>query len=427
MSTVELSHRPPACPELAERAAGRGSLEGAWIEIFKAGDYGDRGNWSPEDLDRLAASYNPRLQAAPVVLGHPADDAPAYGWVRGLRRAGASLWAQLEKVDPAFEALLRAGRFRQRSAALYTHFPPTGGPYLRHVGFLGAAPPAVKALAPLRFVAAPAVTVEFASESSLNLENAMPETKSTLENFLAHLRSFFSAPASGEESASADSSSAFSDRLAQLEQRLDSLMANRPPSEESPGRARACPLPSDGLAHFGVAQCKPGLALPNQETPRLQEVALFIESLRRRGRFPPVFDLWGVPQFMERLAAADAQLPSGSGDDGPQGGTSSSAVPAEAAPSLTVWFQDFLTRLPAVIDFREISAAPTSASARGSRATEHGTRLVSFTDPQRGVTIDPASIELAERAEALAAELGITYAEALTQLRQEHRHTPTTA
>ena len=41
--------------------------------------------------------------------------------------------------------------------------------------------------------------------------------------------------------------------------------------------------------------------------------------------------------------------------------------------------------------------------------------------------VDLASVELAERAEALAAELGVTYAEALTQVRQEHRHTQATA
>lgn len=388
MSTTETLHR--------SLVAGRGSLEGAWIEIFRAGDYGDRGAWSSEDLDRLAVSYNPRLQAAPVVLGHPADDAPAYGWVRGLRRAGASLWAQLEKVDPAFEALLRAGRFRQRSVALYTHFPPTGSPYLRHVGFLGAAPPAVKALSPVRFVDAPAVTVEFTSNPSLNPEAAMPESKSTLENFLSHLRSFFTAPGSGDESAAADSSSAFSDRLAAIEQRLDSLAAEKKPADSTASEA--------------------------EQSRRREQVAYFVESLRRRGRFPPVFDHWGVPAFLERLAAADTQLFSGSGDESVPA-DSSSAVPPDQPTALHVWFQDFLSRLPAVIDFRDFS----SSHPHDARSTMHEARVVRFTDPQRGMTIDPASVELAERAESLAADLGITYAEALTQLRQEDRHSPTTA
>ena len=420
MSTTRASS-PPCLPASLSPVS---SLEGAWIEIFKAGDYGDRGAWSPEDLDRLAASYNPRLQAAPVVLGHPADDAPAYGWVRGLRRAGASLWAQLEKVDPAFEVLLRAGRFRQRSVALYTHFPPTNGPYLRHLGFLGAAPPAVKALAPVRFVDCTAVSFAFEShlssialnpvaplsrsricgtrDSTGSLEESMPETKSTLENFFNHLRAFF-APDSPPSTViptppPAGEGSAFSDRLAFLEQRLDSLAAEKKTMQAS------------------VAD--------TDQARRREQVAHFVESLRRRGRFPPVFDHWGVPAFLERLAAADAQLPSGSGDESPEAsGDSSSAVSAEEPLALHVWFQDFLTRLPAVIDFREFS----TSHPHEARSPRPEARLVSFTEPQRGMTIDPASIELAERAEALAAELGITYAEALTQLREEHRHSPTTA
>ena len=406
-------------------------LNGAWIEIFRAGDYGDRGAWSPEDLDRLAASYNPRLQAAPVVLGHPADDAPAYGWVRGLRRAGASLWAQLEKVDPAFEALLRAGRFRQRSVALYAHYPPTGGPYLRHLGFLGAAPPAVKALAPVRFFQSNSVSFAFDNDeqftpaslsAAASPEALMSEPKSTLDNFLSHLRAFFNADSShasvipspapcglGAEGAEASppgkargEGPAFSERLAALEQRLDSLTAEKQSAATTVSEA--------------------------EQSRRREQVTFFVESLRRRGRFPPVFDHWGVPEFLERLAAADTALPAFS-ETCPAG--MNSAEPGgtcrqddQASPStLLAWFEDFLSRLPAVIDFRELST-PHPHAARGSKLDA---RLVHFTEPQRGMTVDPASVELAERAESLAAELGITYADALTQLREEHRHTPTTA
>ncbi|MGH9789350.1 MAG: hypothetical protein ACRD4U_11695, partial [Candidatus Acidiferrales bacterium] len=181
-------------PALPQALSPNISLEGAWIEIFRAGDYGERGNWTPDDLDRLAAAYDPRKQSAPVVLGHPADDAPAYGWVKRLRRAGQSLWAQLEKVDPALEALLRAGRFAQRSVALYKQFPLTGGPYLRHVGFLGAAPPAVKGLAAVRFADAPfhAIDAQFHPIASASSSEAfMSEPKSKLESFIDHVRAFF--------------------------------------------------------------------------------------------------------------------------------------------------------------------------------------------------------------------------------------------
>lgn len=124
-------------------------LERRWVEIFRAGNYGEKGNWTYAELDRIASDYDPAKHAAPVVIGHPADDAPAWGWVKRLRRAGESLWAQLTKVAPEFEELVRQGRFLQRSVSLYKNFLPTGGPYLRHLGFLGASPPAVKGMKPL--------------------------------------------------------------------------------------------------------------------------------------------------------------------------------------------------------------------------------------------------------------------------------------
>jgi len=383
------------------------SLENSWIEIFRAGDYAERGRWAPEQLDLLAAAYDPRLHAAPVVLGHPADDAPAYAWVKRLRRAGHSLWAQLEKVDPLFEALLRAGRFAQRSVALYTHFPATGGPYLRHLGFLGAASPAVKGLAPVRFADAACVTFAFDEQLS---EVEMSEPKSKLESFLDHLRAFFTPEPSPplvipSEAAGRVEGPAFSDRLAALEQRLDALTE------------KSVVIPSGGRQ-------------AEVEGPASLQIANFVESLRARGRFPPAYERWGVADFMERLAAADAA----EGTDKnacPTAAEDNAVILSEAkdrdqeAPlnSLLAWFQEFLTRLPAVIEFQELG----DSGSHGSRVAGRESRLVRFAEPLRGMSIDPASVELAERAEALAAELGISYAEALTRLREERRRTVTTA
>ena len=411
------------------RVSPASSLENAWIEIFRAGDYGERGRWTEAQLDQLAADYDPRRHAAPVVLGHPADDAPAYAWVKRLRRASQSLWAQLEKVDPLLEALLRAGRFAQRSVALYTNFPATGGPYLRHLGFLGAAPPAVKGLAPVRparrslgaggFADAASVTFAFDDQFS---EVSMSEPKSKLEAFLDHLRAFFTAPPeSGLGRAGAclppedgrtqgpalpepsGGEVSFAERLATVEERLEALTGSSSepvtPSEAG-GRAEG-----SLLAH--------------------QHITAFVDSLRVRGRFPPAFERWGVAEFMERLAAADAAE-----------GTDKNVCPTaaednavilseakdrdeEAPPSLLAWFQEFLTKLPAVIEFGELG----EESSHGSRVAGPGSRLVRFTEPHRGMSIDPASVELAERAEALAVQLGISYAEALTRLREENRRT----
>lgn len=119
------------------------------IEIFRAGAHtasdGSTRAWTEDDLEKIASSYDPAFHEAPVVVGHPENDKPAFGWVKALKRSGDRLLATLDLV-PEFVETVRAGLFKKRSASIYQNLDGKG-PYLRHVGFLGAVPPAVKALA----------------------------------------------------------------------------------------------------------------------------------------------------------------------------------------------------------------------------------------------------------------------------------------
>ena len=131
------------------------------IEIFKAGTHTDSaGNtrtWTEEDLDTIVKKYNPAVHEAPVVIGHPKDNAPAYGWVEKLERKGNVLYAKLKDLVPEFVEWVKKGLYKKRSISLYPDMT------LRHVGFLGAMPPAVKGLADVAFSAeTDAVTIEFA-------------------------------------------------------------------------------------------------------------------------------------------------------------------------------------------------------------------------------------------------------------------------
>ena len=120
------------------------------LEVFRAGDHGERGQWGEEVLEQIAADYDPALHEAPVTVDH-AQSGPALGWVEGLRRAGDVLIARLRSLDPGFAALIRRGAFKKRSVELYPTLRETGRPYLRAVSFLGACPPAVKGLADVTF------------------------------------------------------------------------------------------------------------------------------------------------------------------------------------------------------------------------------------------------------------------------------------
>ncbi len=131
------------------------------IEIFRAGTHTDgagiRRTFSRGDIAAMAAGYSRHSELAPVVLGHPAADAPAYGWVRGLRADGDVLVADIDQVEPSFAQAVRDGRYRHVSAALFLpdeqHNPTPGQWALRHVGFLGAQLPAVSGLKPATFAA----------------------------------------------------------------------------------------------------------------------------------------------------------------------------------------------------------------------------------------------------------------------------------
>lgn len=140
------------------------------IEIFRAGTHvdmhGREQTFTREDLVNLAAAYDPATSEAPIVIGHPKTNGPAYGWVRGLKVDGDVLSAELHQVDPAFAEMVRDGRFKKRSASFFLadgkdNPKPGSGLYLRHVGFLGAAAPAVKGLKEVSFAGDDEGTAEF--------------------------------------------------------------------------------------------------------------------------------------------------------------------------------------------------------------------------------------------------------------------------
>lgn len=116
------------------------------LEVFRAGDYGDKGAYTEDDLDAIARDYQPERHEAPVTLDH-AQSGPAYGWVKSLRRAGNRLFASLKDLKGDFLEWLKSGAFKKRSIELYKNFSSTNRPYLRAVSFLGACPPEVKGLA----------------------------------------------------------------------------------------------------------------------------------------------------------------------------------------------------------------------------------------------------------------------------------------
>ena len=124
------------------------------IEIFRAGKRTDANgvvvDITTADLQQAVDAYNINFHESPAVIGHPQLNAPAYGWVKRLELDGDVLKAEFDQIDPEFAEMVEKGRFKKISSSFYLADSPNnpcpGNLYLRHVGFLGAMPPAVKGL-----------------------------------------------------------------------------------------------------------------------------------------------------------------------------------------------------------------------------------------------------------------------------------------
>lgn len=115
--------------------------------------------------EAIAKAYDPAKHEAPIVVGHPESDKPAYGWVKSIAFVEGVLEVEPHQVEPQFAELVAEGRFKKISASFYppghAHNPVPESYYLRHVGFLGAEPPAVKGLRAPQFAAGDDGVLEF--------------------------------------------------------------------------------------------------------------------------------------------------------------------------------------------------------------------------------------------------------------------------
>ncbi|MCM2291085.1 hypothetical protein NAC44_01920 [Allorhizobium sp. BGMRC 0089] len=165
----------------------------ARIEVFRPGTFqpmeGDALTYTAADLKAVADAYDPATAPAPVVVGHPSTDAPAYAWATGFDYDASEgrLYATVGEIDPAFSEAVKAGRYKKVSLSFFrpdhAANPVPGTWYPKHIGFLGGAAPAVSGLKNVQFSAADAsvtVSADFG-------ERGFEETSSLLRS----LRDFF--------------------------------------------------------------------------------------------------------------------------------------------------------------------------------------------------------------------------------------------
>lgn len=154
-----------------------------WNEIARVGAWtamsGQSVTLTEDDLARIVAGFQPDdPDGSPLVFGHPTTDAPAYGWVAGLRREDGKLLAAFRDVPEMVKDLVATGRYRNVSVKL-----SPDKSRLIHVGLLGAVPPAISGLSPVKFASGDGLTIEFsggAMDELTQLKNENAQLKAQL-------------------------------------------------------------------------------------------------------------------------------------------------------------------------------------------------------------------------------------------------------
>jgi hypothetical protein len=120
------------------------------LHIFKVNKRAEESGVNFADVQEAVANYDPALHEAPIVIGHPKLDDPAYGWVDSLSLAGKTVLATPKQVVQEFADWIDKGLYKKISASWYGKTnpdnPTPGKLYLKHVGYLGATPPKIKGL-----------------------------------------------------------------------------------------------------------------------------------------------------------------------------------------------------------------------------------------------------------------------------------------
>lgn len=122
---------------------------GKWIKIMTTGTHTDSAgrehHYTTAKLDKLASNYEARTEDAALVLGHPKNSDPAYGWLKQVRRFGEDLCAYVAQIPDTIRKAVDNKRYK------YVSLSHTPDLRIRHVGLLGAVPPGVKGLGEVSF------------------------------------------------------------------------------------------------------------------------------------------------------------------------------------------------------------------------------------------------------------------------------------
>lgn len=318
------------------------------IPIFQAGRHRDMNGAAiiitEVELQKTVSTYQPSLHEAPLVIGHPQHDAPAWGWVSGLNLINGVLLATVQQVDPAFSEIVHSGRYKKVSASFYTpdaaNNPVPGTYYLRHVGFLGAQPPAIKGLAAVSFTEEEGGVVTIIKQVANPMNHKQFQKKEHNDFSEIPLQQEVEMEQEQEQEKKVPQGKT-EDKAQQLKQELDEREKQL-------------------LAREEKLQAK-------ERESKQQKLINFIDQLIEEGRV--------LPKDREGLLALLARLEDSGVIEFSEGGAAGEMVSSKAAS----YFKEFIAALPVQVNFAETTAnlavggqPPTYSTPRGYQVDQDG-------------------------------------------------------
>ena len=349
------------------------------IHIFKAGKHtasaGQVIEFTAADMQGLVESYDPALHEAPIVAGHPKDNGPAFGWVGGMSLNGGNVYATPEQLNADFAEQVQAGAYKKVSASLYTpdhpNNPKPGSYYLRHVGFLGAQPPAIKGLEPLGFSDGDGEIVEFSADYEV-------------ASVFRRLREFMIEKFGIEDADKAIPGwmvESTEDAARNPPESNEAQPAFSEPGSTDPGagtmneaelKAAQDKLTADQAAHDAAVASFAEQETARQteaETARKASIKLRVDDLVKAGKVTPA-DAEGIRSFAESLSA-EQLVEFGEGDKA-------------AKYSGTDYFFNLLEAGKPVVDFGEHGASTGDAPGTHGKPEEVARKALEYREEMRG-------------------------------------------
>ncbi|MFT4098169.1 MAG: hypothetical protein QM651_13705 [Rhodoblastus sp.] len=364
-----------------------------YIEVFRPGTFqpmiGPAVTLTADDLRAIAKTFDPAVGKTPAVVGHPKTDDPAYGWASEFVYDDKTdrLLAGVGDLEPAFEQAVKDKRYHRISLSLFrpdsANNPKPGSWYPKHIGFLGAAAPAVPGLAPVALAAD--------DDQVATFEFGEPALKD-VSNLFRKLREWFIAER-GQETADnllPDWTIQWISDAADRDRALPfAAPAAIPPKDDKEKPVSKTDDAAFAAREADLAKREAEIKKREDETRRAGDVA-FAEGLIAEGRLMPAAKAKTV-ELLGVLAGLEGEV-SFADDDGK----------TVKQPAIDA-FRDFLKAQPKVVTFGRVDTKAGDPPA------------ASFAAPE-GMEVDRDGLDLLAKTEALRrANPKLSFADAYKQ------------